>query len=415
MKNLLTTLHRWLGIPIGLLFLLAFGTGFLTSIDELVKRAKSPSTPDWHYQHQSPREQAHAITYLLEHNAATGYIQMPRANAPFYRLISREGQSIHASDNLDAGIAVPRYSNGFFDTALQLHRNLLLGRENVTGINGAEIMAWAALISLFLSLLGLYLWWPLRRKFRLRDAVPKSLKRKNLYMSHMTAGVITLIPVIMLALTGAAITYRDVAKDLLGVTEAAAPAPVQLDATWQAWLEAGYTAIPNGQLKAVQMPRQPRPEGEAKSRGTKMGAAKNETAAASNDKSSRAKRPASEANKRQNQPSKQQEQPNTTATLVFESPNDWWGLANSKVIIDIKSAQLLQVNDFGSLSFGAKLLSIVKPLHTGRELPVVYVLVLFLFSALGTVMVFSGIYSFIKKKRPWLAAKFKSHRLVLKP
>jgi uncharacterized iron-regulated membrane protein len=427
MKNFLTTLHRWLGFPVGLLFVLSFGTGFLTSIDELVKRAKRPSLLDWHYHNQTPNEQAQAIDYLIAHYPDAGYIQLPRPDAPFYRVISRDGQMIHAMDNISVGISIPRYSNVFFDTALQLHRNLLLGRDNFTGINGAQIMAWSALLSLFLSLLGLYLWWPLRRKFKLRDSLPKSFKRKDVYFSHMTAGVITLVPIVMLALTGAAITYRDLAKKILGVQETTTQpaAPQQLDANWQAWLDAGYAAIPNGQLKAVQMPRQPQENRPERSNREPNNREPNNREPNNRDLNNEQKRfsvdmaqsantdttqkprgePQGQDKKRQN--NRQGGEQNSAITLVFEGPGDWWGLANSRVTIDSQRAQLLQVNDFGKLSLGAKILSVLKPLHTGRELPVFYVGLLFLFSALGTVMVLSGLLSFIKKKRPWLASAAK--------
>ena len=37
-KKFLTTAHRWLGFPVGLLFIITFSTGFITAIDELSVR-----------------------------------------------------------------------------------------------------------------------------------------------------------------------------------------------------------------------------------------------------------------------------------------------------------------------------------------------------------------------------------------
>ena len=47
---------------------------------------------------------------------------------------------------------------------------------------------------------------------------------------------------------------------------------------------------------------------------------------------------------------------------------------------------------------GAKIMAVLVPLHTGRGLPRIYVAVLLLISAVGVLMVVSGIASFLKKK-----------------
>lgn len=39
-KEFLTTCHRWLGFPVGILFIITFGTGLITAIDELSVRVE---------------------------------------------------------------------------------------------------------------------------------------------------------------------------------------------------------------------------------------------------------------------------------------------------------------------------------------------------------------------------------------
>ncbi|MEJ2756086.1 MAG: hypothetical protein P8104_09725, partial [Gammaproteobacteria bacterium] len=85
----------------------------------------------------------------------------------------------------------------------------------------------------------------------------------------------------------------------------------------------------------------------------------------------------------------------------FLTADDWFGLASSSVrfvgLSADRSAMQVEAAPFSTLSWGAKIYTLLKPLHTGRDLPVVYVWILFIFSLLGTLTVFSALVSFVIK------------------
>ncbi len=362
MKKMLITLHRWLGFPLGLLFLITFGTGFLTAIDELLERSDQASFNDAYvYQATSIEQDAAAISQITKGKKGISRIIMPAEDTPYYQLASREESWTFAIDDLTQSLHSEREADGFFHTVLQLHRNFLLGREGLWDVEGKYYAAWVSLGALLLSLLGLWVWWPLRKSFKPGDMVPRGKKRKHFYYSHMTSGVIVLIAIVLLSLTGAAITYREIAKQVFSIApESPALAPPEaLDNSWAAWLSAAYAKMPEGsRLVEVRYPRQ--------SRG----------------------KPGEEVG---NQPQ--------LLNFRFATPDDWFGLTRSGVKIDRMGSKLVEVNRFAEQTLNEKLYSLLKPLHTGQDLPIAYVFLLLFFSFIGTLMVFSGLFSFMTKKR----------------
>ncbi|MCG8611933.1 MAG: PepSY domain-containing protein, partial [Pseudomonadales bacterium] len=83
----------------------------------------------------------------------------------------------------------------------------------------------------------------------------------------------------------------------------------------------------------------------------------------------------------------------------FSSADNWFGLATSHVKINAIGGTITEVSRFETRSWSEKLYTVLVPLHTGRQLHWSYVLVLLLFSLLGTVMVVSGVVSFLQKNR----------------
>ena len=388
----LKKIHRWLGFPIGLIFLITFGTGFLTSIDELLSRtAKLPQHSE-PYQAPSLVQQAEAISYFENQHKDIRQIILPTPSKPYYQVAKRGESYFYHLSSLEEIGHVTKSREGFFQTVLQLHRNLLLGKEGFLGIKGAHYVAWVSLIALAISLLGIYIWWPLRRTFAWRDALPQGTKRKNWYYSHMTAGIMSVAVILMLALTGAAITYRDVAKSVLGVNNNE-KSPTQhattLDNNWHSWLSHAQQNWPDAKIAYIQFPRSTPAKG-----------------AANNNRKADAAQVKNNKNLKQTQTtSRTKNNSEAIITLRLLTPQDWFGLPSSKVYINRKKSQVTGSDFFSESSFGEKLYSIIVPLHTGRNLSAIYVAVLMLLSIIGTVMVLSGVVSFVQKKRKWKIQK----------
>jgi uncharacterized iron-regulated membrane protein len=365
MKKFITTLHRWLGFPVGLLFLITFGTGCLTGVDELLERLERMQT-NTHYTYRptSIAEDAQAIAIISADKKSIRQIVLPTVNTPYYQVVARGERWLYAIDELNQANHIVSNQDGFFQTVLQLHRNFLLGKEGLFSIEGKHYVAWCGLISLFISLIGLWMWWPKRKSFALKNALPQGKKRKHFYLNHMTGGVLVLIVIVLLSITGATITYRALTKEILGIAtvKASAQPIISVDNNWHAWIAAATAQMPShSRLEHIRFPRKERKQKDS----IKI------------DKN----------------------QPPALYELRFNTPQNWLGLSRSQVKIDPQRSQITDISQFGKLTLSEKFYSILVPLHTGHNLPAPYLIVLLIFSILATIMVLSGVISFVIKKR----------------
>lgn len=387
MKKFLSTLHRWLGFPLGLLFVITFATGSISTIEELLKRINiSSENSHFEYHPTTLTENAEALAIITKDKQDIRSIVLPSLGTPYYRVEASGESWTYAIDHLKNEKHVKDSVNGFFRTTLQLHRNYLLGSQGLWGVEGKHYAAWVGLIAIMISLLGLWLWWPVRKSFKTKDLVPNGRKRKNFYCNHMTGGVVVLIAILLLAITGASITYRAFTEQLLGVKrdEPSEKQGISIANNWQAWLEIAYVQMPAGAI--LQQIRYPRP--------SKKTTEKREVP---EDKAlsliSLVEEQAAQKNKLTVQ------KPDQVLTFQFHAVGDWLGLASSNVMIDKQDSLLINTRLFANLSLGEKVFAMLKPLHTGHDLPAYYVVLQLILSLLGTVMVFSGLVSFIIKKR----------------
>ena len=93
------------------------------------------------------------------------------------------------------------------------HRNLLQGK------NGSRVVGAVTILALFMSLTGLILWWP-RKIVKLKTSA--SLSRINFDLHNMV-GIFSSIMLLVLSVTGIAISYPQVGK-LISSMDTAAPA-----------------------------------------------------------------------------------------------------------------------------------------------------------------------------------------------
>lgn len=386
MKGFLSKLHRWLGFPLGLLFLVTFTTGFLTAIDELASRKQYSG---YHYRKTGLDEDALALASITRNHQGIRQIIMPTESTPYYQAVLRGERYTYAIDDLRRPVHEKEEEGGFFKTVLQLHRNYLLGKEGLWGIEGKYYAASVALLALLISLVGFWLWWPLRKTFRLRKILPAGGGRKQLYQSHMTGGVVMLAAIALLSLTGASMTYRSIAQWIFGVERErqTLSEPVKPDDGWHAWLSAAHAALPDSELTGIRFARPPR-----------------NTAGREDGKQDGLSRADGNRAKDSLSDERQNAFPADGAQILefrFLAPGDWLGLPNSNVLIDREASALVGVNAFKDLPLGEKLYLMLKPLHTGKGLHGGYILLQLALSFLGIVMVLSGVTGFVVKKCNW--------------
>ena len=217
---------------------------------------------------------------------------------------------------------------------------------------------------MLLSLLGIWLWWTFRRSFRWRRIVPLRWTRNEMFRSHMTAGVVTVVALVLLCVTGAAITYR-------GVTRAALDAsligdvgfrefPYYVASDWETWLKLAEQEM-DGDLTVVAFPRR---------RGGQTAPVEFEYGVVD---------------------------PASAVQFRFATDSDWLGMAGSRVFVDPRQSALIGRARFDDLPFGQRLYSLIVPLHTGRNVAPAYLVALLLCTVLATVMTFSGVASLVLK------------------
>ena len=86
------------------------------------------------------------------------------------------------------------------------------------------------------------------------------------------------------------------------------------------------------------------------------------------------------------------------AQFRFHTNGDWFGLAGSVVYIDKTNGAYLGHQAFADYPAGQQVYELLLPLHTGRGLTPLYLVIMLTAMSLTLVMVVAGITSFVRKK-----------------
>ncbi|MDO6428610.1 PepSY-associated TM helix domain-containing protein [Thalassotalea sp. 1_MG-2023] len=98
----------------------------------------------------------------------------------------------------------------------RIHRNLLLDQT------GRYIVATSSIILMLLSLVGIYLWWPMRRR-----TISRAIKKKQRISIHNLVGIAALPMLLMLAFTGITVTFKSVVMPFVFIITQSAPLPAK--------------------------------------------------------------------------------------------------------------------------------------------------------------------------------------------
>ena len=139
MKRFLITLHRWLGYPLGIIFAVTILTGILSGIDDLLDMLVVPNAPAVVI---SDREMGLALDTLTARHSDARQVLLPSENEPVFTVVLRGERYFYAASDLSLLGHEQSSRDGFFSVMLRLHRNLLMGREGIAGLSGAEWVAW---------------------------------------------------------------------------------------------------------------------------------------------------------------------------------------------------------------------------------------------------------------------------------
>lgn len=204
-KDLIYNLHLWAGLIAGVFIFLICLSGTILTFESEIKdfSDSSSSTPiNSSLSRMTPEE---VFATLGAHGTVTSF-KFQGNSLPYIIGVKSDPESRRAKTFLvdpTSGKILNDPSQGgrseFFTFNFKMHRWLLGSPDSI----GKSIVGIATLIMTFLLLTGLYLWWP--KNLRLLKNVLKinfKNKKRMLYDLHNTLGFYSLIPLLIMCLTG---------------------------------------------------------------------------------------------------------------------------------------------------------------------------------------------------------------------
>lgn len=249
--------HAWLGLiaALGLLILSVSGTLLIFKDDYIRWTTPGADTPA---PARSPDELAQALARAqteFGNNLRSMELASEDIGLDQVRLQDGGGAYVHPT----TGQVVQRWAKNerLADWLFDLHHYFLAGKTGGTwvGIFG--------LVGAALSLVGVYLWLPYARQFRWK-AWPERTSRPALVKSHRDMGMIFVVPIVFLALTGSAMIFSKTVKPMMialfgGETEAEAP-DIKAGAGEVRWADAiarVQALYPNAQIRRISFAAEP--------------------------------------------------------------------------------------------------------------------------------------------------------------
>ncbi len=255
----LRLLHRWLGLLVSLVVIaVALSGGILIFHDSLL-RLKWPvlSQPL-----QSDREHAYpTVLSRVEQEFREPGIQLikfPDQGMNAFHLWLRDGSEALVHPSTGQLISLWTWKETLTGVLYELHANLMAGEQ------GEEINGYLGLLVLGFVLSGLILWWPQRKTFRLRFAMPRGISPAHLIRAHSAIGVLFTAGILLFVITGVTMVFyrpfMNIVTTVLDTTPPMVPVarveptnqPVQ---PWAAILETVAKTFPEGKLVYYIPPR----------------------------------------------------------------------------------------------------------------------------------------------------------------
>ena len=264
MRRLISWLHRYVGLAAAVVLVMSGITGALITFDGEIDRATHPEL-----RRVEPRPAA-AGADTLAASAREAWSSDPVRMLVFPESpgdaveVWYRGSSMRAYlDPYDGHVLGLRDTHDSpMGILVDLHTNLLAGET------GRAVIGWFGLAAVLLVVLGIWLWWPRRGRWRQALTVKWEAGAARVWLDvHKVAGIVTGVFLVVIAATGAALALPNVVTEplLVALTGAgakqAAPAsasragpPASLDTMVQ---RAG-AAFPEGRITRLMLPTSPK-------------------------------------------------------------------------------------------------------------------------------------------------------------
>lgn len=229
-RRLWASLHRWIGLVMGVVLCAVCISGVLITWKREILRLTDPAL----FASSAPGVQgvppdAVLAAVRLRDDRPVRAVAPPNEVWPVWVVsVSAQGgfsapmtnYMVDPADGRILGSDLPR--QGFLAFMGQFHHNLLL-----RDWWGKEILGAIGVLTLFSALSGLYLWWPLRKKFWRSVSWRRGTPKARLLLDiHNSFGFWAMIPLVIFGFTAMTLGYREVTRTVVGVfSPLAAPLP----------------------------------------------------------------------------------------------------------------------------------------------------------------------------------------------
>lgn len=253
--------HLYLGLSLGLVFVLAGLTGsllvFYVELDEILNPTLQLSATQVQQKPQSYEAIFQAIRLAHPERNAAWRLEMPRDNqamlmARYYKPVEKTGLSfaplIVWVNPYNAEVAGSRFWGDFAMTWLfDLHYALLLDGA------GKTLMGIIGLLLLIPLLSGIYLWWPASGKLRQALSIKRGAsKPRFVFDVHKTHGLYSFAVLLLLLVSGVVLELPTVFKPVINYLS-----PLYQAETNQSLYQAGYSGISLDKAVAIATGRYP--------------------------------------------------------------------------------------------------------------------------------------------------------------
>lgn len=125
-----------------------------------------------------------------------GLVKAPNTEEPYWQIITTEGRRLLLEPQTLAVLADHHWLLRTLEWLRVFHTELL------AGLWGEVLLLLMSVLTLFLLVSGLWLWWPARKRLKARWLLPRKLQRKHLVQYHRHTGAVWLIVMLVVTLTG---------------------------------------------------------------------------------------------------------------------------------------------------------------------------------------------------------------------
>lgn len=218
-------LHLWLALVAALPLLVTAATGILLAYQPWLERWLEPAHFAVQDTGQPPLEAAEVVRRLQAYapEVQLNYVSVPadETDRPYvvYASIANAdgeqgGENFVLFLNPYTGDITRRSEPGLIKFVERLHRNLALGKP------GRYWVGFSSLALMILSVVGLYLWWPMRK-----STLRRARRVKDLLSWHNLFGLISFPLMLLIAFTGITLTFNAQVMPLVRLATFSPPVP----------------------------------------------------------------------------------------------------------------------------------------------------------------------------------------------